>query len=479
MQTIERDVAIIGAGTAGLNARRAALREGASVVMIEAGPHGTTCARVGCMPSKLLIRAAEAAHEVAHAGTYGIDVDGYSVDAQKVFERVRSERDRFVGFVLEAVDHIPDDQKLSGRATLVSDHIVEVGDHTRVHAKTVVIATGSSPFVPPQLRPLEDRLLGNDDIFEIETLPKSLAVFGMGVIALEVGQALHRLGVEVTFFSIDDRIGPISDPIVLHKAHEVFGRELRMFAGADIHEVEAHGERGVRVRWTCHRQTTHQEDFDAVFVATGRRPNVHGLGLEATSATLDERGMPSFDVRTGQIEDLPIFIAGDATGERTLLHEAADEGQQAGANAATWPHVRARTRRTGLGVMFTAPNIAIVGDGWSSLDPDTVAVGEVSFDNQGRSRVMGENAGIARLYATRRCGYLVGAELLGPRVEHIAHLLAWAVQSRMTVEQALQMPFYHPVVEEGIRTALRDLAESLRIAELPCEGDDMRDGPGA
>ena len=180
-----------------------------------------------------------------------------------------------------------------------------------------------------------------------------------------------------------------------------------------------------------------------------------------------------------QIEDLPIFIAGDVTGERQLLHEAADEGHIAGGNAATYPQVRGEVRRAGLAIAFTDPQIAIVGPGYQNLNLDDIEAGEVDYSRQGRARVMGQNAGKVRIYGTRRCGFLAGAEMFGPRVEHTAHLLAWALQKRITVEEALKMPFYHPVVEEGIRTALRDLQKSLKLSELPCEGDEMRDGPGA
>src|SRR5690606_30389839 len=108
MKTVRTDVAIIGAGTAGLTARKAALKAGASVVLIEDGPYGTTCARVGCMPSKLLIAAAEASHGVKHASAFGVHAENVRIDGREVMSRVRRERDRFVGFVLSDVERIPD-----------------------------------------------------------------------------------------------------------------------------------------------------------------------------------------------------------------------------------------------------------------------------------------------------------------------------------------------------------------------------------
>jgi len=115
-------------------------------------------------------------------------------------------------------------------------------------------------------------------------------------------------------------------------------------------------------------------------------------------------------------------------------------------------------------VVFTDPQIAIVGGGYAHLHAHGLAAGEVSFADQGRSRVMLRNQGKLRVYGDPATGRFLGAEMAGPDAEHIGHLLAWALEAGMTVEQMLAMPFYHPVVEEGLRTALRDLAERMREA---------------
>jgi len=145
-----------------------------------------------------------------------------------------------------------------------------------------------------------------------------------------------------------------------------------------------------------------------------------------------------------------------------LLHEAADEGRIAGENAARFPEVQPGLRRAPLGVVFTDPQIAIVGGGFAGLHAHAIAAGEVSFEDQGRSRVMLRNHGHLRVYGDPDSQRFLGAEMVGPDAEHIGHLLAWALQAKMTVPQMLEMPFYHPVVEEGLRTALRDLDAHIR-----------------
>jgi dihydrolipoamide dehydrogenase len=144
-----------------------------------------------------------------------------------------------------------------------------------------------------------------------------------------------------------------------------------------------------------------------------------------------------------------------------ILHEAADEGRIAGENAARYPDVRRGLRRAGLGVVFVDPQIAIVGGGYVSIRDIAHVTGEVSFEDQGRSRVMLRNQGLLHVYAEVGTGLFLGAEMIGPDAEHIGHLLAWALQMNMTVAQMLDMPFYHPVVEEGLRTALRDAQAKL------------------
>lgn len=469
------DVAIIGAGTAGLTARRAALKAGASVVMIESGPYGTTCARVGCMPSKLLISAADAAHEAKHAHKFGVHAE-VSLDGPAILARVRRERDRFVGFVLESVDDVPAEQKLRGHARFKSNTVLDV-DGVEVVAKAVVIATGSVTFEPGQLKGHGKRMLTNENVFELPDLPVSMAVFGSGVIGLELGQAFSRLGVDVVILDPAPGFGFVGDPDVRKSIKDVLGSELKLHVNAKIEEVRAVKD-GLFVSWTSEDGSHHEQTFEYGLNATGRRPNLDGLGLENTTMKLDAKGLPSFDPRTMQIEDLPVFIAGDVNNDRPLLHEAADEGHIAGGNAATYPNVRAGVRRTELAVVFTDPQIAVVGHGFGGFDPVTHEAGRVSFGNQGRARVMGKNAGVVKFYATKRCGILSGAEMFGPRMENMAHLISWAVQQRLRVQDALEMPFYHPVLEEGLRTGLRDLADHLKVSELPCDGDDMRHGPG-
>ena len=457
MKQIQADVLVIGGGTAGMGAFRHARQFTDKVYLVESTVFGTTCARVGCMPSKLLIAAAEARHHALHTAPFGIHLDTASVrtDGREVMARVKAERDRFVGFVLEDVEAWPAERRIMGAAKFIDEHTVEVGGHTRISADRIVIATGSRPLILPQWQPLGDRLIVNDDVFSWDDLPESVAVFGPGVIGLELGQALSRLGVKVEIFGVSGNLAGLADPVIRREAVASFSQELTLHLDSCT-QVSLDENGKVVVDWEENGQSG-RFVADYALAAAGRVPNTDNIGLE------------NLDIRTMQTSIPHIFIAGDASNQLPLLHEASDQGKIAGDNAGRYPDVRPGLRRSPIGVVFTDPQIASAGERYTALQQrygerfdSAVAIGEVSFKNQGRSRVMLKNQGHLRVYAEQGSGRLLGAEMFGPAAEHIAHLLAWSHQQGLTVAQMLDMPFYHPVVEEGLRTALRDVQSKLR-----------------
>lgn len=460
------DVAIIGAGTAGMAAYREASQYTDRIALIDGGPLGTTCARVGCMPSKLLIAAAEAAHIGARSPLFGIRHGAPLIDGKAVMTRVQKERDRFVGFVEQAVFGFDKGELIREYARFEDDHTLRLSSGRKITARNIVIATGSRPAIPSALFCAGERLIVNDDVFDWNDLPESVAVFGAGVIGLELGQALHRLGVQVRLFARSDRPGPLTDPIVSDYAARAISAELPVVWQANTRI--SRNDDAVIVRWG--EGQDREERFEYLIAATGRTPNVEKIGLENTTLAIGATGVPEYDPLSGRVGESHVFIAGDAALDLPLLHEAADEGRLAGENAARFPHVYRRARRIPMGIVFTDPQIAMVGASHASLTkaegPD-FTVGEVSFEDQGRARVMGVNKGMLRVYAENGSGRLLGAEMIGPSAEHMAHLLAWAIQAGMTVEQILQMPFYHPVLEEGVRTAFRNVHHALGFGPNP------------
>ncbi|MEK9763953.1 MAG: dihydrolipoyl dehydrogenase, partial [Deltaproteobacteria bacterium] len=365
MTKINVDVAIIGTGTAGMTSYRAVRKHTNKIALIEGNKYGTTCARVGCMPSKLLIAAAEASHSIQKSSKFGVYASETPViNGKEVMQRVRDERDRFVGFVLESVAEFEAEHKIWGMAKFVDDNTLVVGEKL-IHAETFVIATGSSPKIMPQFLGLGDRLIVNDDIFEWVDLPKSVAVFGSGVIGLELGQALHRLGVKVKIFGRPGRIRPLTDPEIVSYAKKTFQSEFYLDSDSTIEKIWRDGNEVVVQYLTDGEQNI--ERFEYLLAATGRKPNIENLNLSRTSLELDSIGVPVFDPLTMQCGNSHFFSAGDINNDLTLLHEAADEGKIAGENAATFPNVSRGVRRSMLSVVFTDPQIAVLGETWEDL----------------------------------------------------------------------------------------------------------------
>ena len=270
------DVAVIGAGSAGLPAYRAARMHTEKVVLIEGGVYGTTCARVGCMPSKLLIAAAEAAHSIETASKFGVYSSKPTINGHDVMKRVRSERDRFVGFVLESVENIDQNHHFRGHAQFIDNHTIQVEDKI-IEAKSVVISTGSSPKLMSMFNGLGDRLVVNDDIFDWDTLPESVAVFGPGVIGLELGQALHRLGVRIRIFGLSGSLKPLSDMGIKSYAENLFKDEFPLDTKANILGLELENEQ-VKISFVDPKNGEEKEEsFDFLLAATGRSPNVKNL----------------------------------------------------------------------------------------------------------------------------------------------------------------------------------------------------------
>jgi len=459
----EYDVVIIGAGTAGLSARREVVKETQNYLLLDDGPLGTTCARVGCMPSKVLIQVANDFYRRKKFSAVGIHGGGdLKIDTTQVMTHVRVLRDRFVSGVLSPMTEW-EDKFLSKRAVFEDPHTLNVGGE-RIKARKVILAAGTRPIIPDAWKQYSDFLVDTNSFFELKTLPKKMAVVGLGVIGIELGQALSRLGVDVFAITRGSGIGGLSDPVLQDYVKRKFSEEFPIYSNGgkpigksdqNLLKIEVDGK---------------IFEVEKVLMATGRRPNLDKLGIEKLSVKLDSHGIPGIDKNTMQLTDLPhIFLPGDVNEDRPILHEAADEGGIAGFNAVN--DLQGFQRRVFLGITFSDPNIAVIGKRHAELiaDTPTFVTGAVSFEGQGRSIVKMKEQGLLHIYANKDSGEILGAELQAPDGEHLAHLIAWAISMKLNVFEALSLPFYHPVVEEGLRTALRNCAKKVNQSARPSE----------
>ncbi|WP_201585545.1 dihydrolipoyl dehydrogenase [Psychrobacter jeotgali] len=464
-------VAVIGAGTAGQNAFRQALKTTKNIVIINEGYWTTTCVAVGCMPSKLLIAAANRAHTSKYSEEFGIHSE-VKINGKQVMARVQAERSHFESFVEKQVESWPADKKIDGRAYINKEGLIEVNDEI-IEADKIIVATGSTPFVPDGWSDkLGETLITSDSVFDLSDLPDSMAVVGTGSVGLELAQAFSRLGVGVTSFNRENRVAGLIDNDINAKAIDCLSGDLTFNLGSKITEVGTKVDESDKlvafIKYTDKDGEEGQWQGDYVLAATGRRNTIKSLGVENLGVELDDDNRPkNLDINTGQIGDLEVYVVGDANAHIPLLHVASDEGFSSGSMVCdknTDAYIRPPS--VPFSIVFSEPQIVNVGKTIPEIEQDPeleYVIGEVSFDNQGRSRVMGVNCGLLHIYGCKKTDSILGASMVGPDAEYIGHILANAITNNITVKKLLDAPFYHPTILEGLRSALRDVQHKMSI----------------
>jgi dihydrolipoamide dehydrogenase len=448
------DVVIIGAGSAGLSAQKEVAAQTDNYLVVDHGPTGTICARVGCMPSKALIEAANCFHERKKFALFGANFEKEpTLDTGALMEHVRGLRDRFVRSVDKGMEPWVKTHFRTAQASFLSPTELLLDGEEKILAARVIVATGSVPTIFPDWEPVKDFLLTTDTIFELPALPEKMAVLGVGPIGLELGQALARLGVAITVFGKGPSVGGLQDEELKKLARKTIGEDLKI-VNADVDGIELRKDGHLDLEVGGEKYS-----FPTVLAAVGRTPAIKHLNLQALGQTLNKKGMPELDQLNFQVPGTEVYFAGDVNGIRPVLHEANDQGRITGKHPGPVP--RCRTKMT---ITFTAPQIATVGQSEKELKKAgvEVAVGQASFEGQGRALTKMEAKGMVKVFGSAKCGRILGAELFCPAAEHLAHLLCWAMESELNVFNLLDRPVYHPTLEEGLRTALRELSKKVK-----------------
>ncbi|ENV35327.1 dihydrolipoyl dehydrogenase [Acinetobacter gerneri] len=453
------DIIIIGAGTAGISAYKEAIRHTQNILVINQGPWDTTCARVGCMPSKVLISTANRMHDILYADEVALNVKA-DIDRSQVMQHVRRLRDRFTAATLRDVESWDPQHKISGTAVFINENTVEV-DGQHYQAKAFIIAVGSTPNIEIELKnKLAERLITSDQVFELEQLPRSLAVIGSGVIAIELAQAFQRLGVKTTVFARSAKVGVLTSPNLQKIAQQEISKELDIKFGYLPESFELIGD---EVQITYDKENPQTLNVDYVLTAIGRKSNLSSLKLENIHPDYKDTKQLDIDANSKQLGKYPIFIVGDAYTSTPLQHEAAIEGKLAVKNCLNYPKIENIKTLTPLGIVFSSPEMAISGQNYAVLVKQGIefVTGTVSYEKQGRAIVLGKNQGAVEVYVEKSTRRLLGAELLVESAEHMAHLLSWIISQQLSIDEILEMPFYHPTLEEGLRTALKHARRQL------------------
>lgn len=454
------DIIIIGAGTAGISAYKEAIKHTSNILIINDGPWDTTCARVGCMPSKVLISTANRKHDIQHADEVGLTVQS-DIDTSQVMQHVRNLRDRFTNATLRDVSGWNSAHKINGQAKFINANTIDVNGQS-YSAKSFIIAVGSTPnYEAAWKNEIGNKLITSDEIFELNSLPKSIAVIGSGVIAIELAQAMQRLGVETTVFARSRKVGVLSSPKLQQIAQKELSKELNIKFEI-LPNLVKNTENGVKLNYIENNETK-QLFVEYLLAATGRQSNLKTLNLGNIDPSFSDLKKLPVNNETKQLANLPIFIIGDAFTQTPLQHEAAHEGKLVISSCLNFPQIINLTSLTPLGIVFSNPEMAMVGHNYANLTKFGVEfiTGYASYEKQGRALVLGKNKGAVEVYIDKNTRKLLGAELFIESAEHIAHLLAWMISEEVTLDDILQKPFYHPTLEEGLRTAFKHARRQL------------------
>ncbi len=461
------DLVVIGAGSAGSTAAGEAVARGAKVALIERWKVGGTCLNVGCDPTKTLVRSAEIRHLVRHAARFGTEVPAARTDWPAVVRRVERVVNTIRGGDGDANIRASGIVLRKGHARFRSPHEIVVtgvngeGD-ALLHADRVIIATGAANVTPPIAGLAEAGFITNVEAIALPELPRSLAVIGAGVVGVEFAQLFARFGVEVTLFASRDRILPAEDDELTPLLQAVLEHEgVRVETGVRVRRlVSRQGPDGRRKLVVGERAGTAVEArVDEVLVATGRRPVVAGLDLEAAGVAYGPNGIPVDDtLRTNAPH---IWAAGDVTGTYPYTHVADYQARIAEFNAMSGRPPRRADYRVVPRVIFTDPELARVGltEHEARNAGYDVKSATVPMRNLARALTAGETDGAVKLVADQATGELLGGHVLAARGGELLAEVALAMRLRLPASAIADTIHAYPTLSEAVFWAAYELAE--------------------
>ena len=448
------DLIVIGGGAAGLTASGIGASLGAKTLMVEREKLGGDCTWVGCVPSKTLLKAAKVAHHIRHASQFGLTDQAFEVDFSKVMEHVRSLRRE----VYEEADapSIYEEMGIDvrfGKARFTGTHSVEIEDEdgtTRLRGRYFIIAAGGRA-APPPIDGLDGvDYLTNESVFEITERPEHLAVIGGGPIGTEMAQAMQRLGARVTVIERGDRILKKDDAQLAEMLQGVLEEEgVEYVFGADVRKVSRNGKIEVTVKQGDRRRTV---EADALLVATGRKPNVETLNLEAAGIEYTEKGITVDDrCRTSQQH---IFAVGDVTGRYQFTHMSEHMAKIAATNAILKLPSKIDTAHVPW-VTYTEPELAHVGATEEQLkkEGEGYQVYRFPFSKIDRAITESETTGLIKVYAKKWTGKILGASILGAGAGDLICEFAVAMKGGVTLREIADTIHPYPTLGLGVRRA--------------------------
>ncbi len=464
------DVVVIGSGPGGYVAAIRCAQLGMKTALVERYPTlGGTCLNVGCIPSKALLDSSEHFHNAQHTfEKHGIRLQGMEVDYPAMVARKRE----VVDLSVKGIDFLMKKNKIQvhyGHGSYEDAHTIKVtkegGEEVFLKTKKSIIATGSKPMTLPGIEIDKKRIITSTEALELEEVPERLVVIGGGVIGLELGSVMARVGTDVTVVEYADSLIGAMDKSLGKELAKVLKRDLG-FSISLQHKVTGVTHHGDKVIVTAEDMKKGKEvafEADYCLVAVGRRPYTDRLGLEKAGVKRDEKGR--VDVDTTMQTNVPdIYAIGDVVKGAMLAHKAEEEGVfVAELLAGQKPHIN---HHLIPGVIYTWPEVAAVGYTEEELKKNGTAykTGNFPFKASGRARAsMDDRFGFIKVLADAETDEVLGVHMIGPRAADMIMEAVMAMEFRASAEDLSRACHAHPTFSEAIKEAALDATDKRAI----------------
>jgi len=463
-------IAVLGGGPGGYSAAFEAARLGAEVTLVEKERLGGTCLNWGCIPTKTILRSAHIVSDTRRAEKYGLIATPAQVDVAALRARKEGVVDELVGQVEGSARRLKV-ECVYGEGKLTAPKTVEVtaadGSTTVVEADAVVLATGSVPFLLPNIDHSLSRVWTSDDATALADIPAEVVIIGGGVIGLEFADAYANFGSTVHVVELTPSCLPGNDKRVqreVQKALEVLGVVFHL--GVAVDSVAQDGER-VTATLTDGATLT----ADIVLSAPGRRPNGLGFGFPEAGIEMDRAAVKVDEFYRTSVAG--VYAIGDLIGGMMLAHVAEAEGEAAAKNAVAELKGEAPTASVNLAhvpaAVYTEPGIGVVGSSRDSAKEKGLDVVQVVMKFAGNGKALGEGHadGFVQIVAEMGTGRIVGAQIVGPSAAELIQEISIPMSAGMTVAQVGHSVFGHPTLSEVIKFACIEAANKTGCSHEP------------
>ena len=457
-QQFDYDVFVIGAGPGGYVAALRAAKLGLKTGLAEKNRLGGVCLNVGCIPSKSLISQAEIFRNYIEAEYMGVPVELYKFDYSKVFKKSRAVVDRLIkgiGFLLKSnnIDVYETQASLADKNTV----ILKGENETKVTAKNIILATGSSPREIEKFQFDEDKILSSTGALMLDKLPKRIAILGAGAIGIEFAYIMNSFGVEVYLIELLDRIAPLEDEEISKALHNSFTRKgIKIHASHKALSCKTlnNGALSLDLENTNGRKNI---VVDKILVAVGRKPNTEGIGLENTGIDIEKGFVKAGDYYKTNIDS--IYAIGDIVRTPQLAHVASKEAEIAVNHIAGQGNEKFVDETLVPSAIYSEPQVASFGRTEQYLIDNKIDYEKikVSYRGLGKAVAVGKTDGFIKILHDKNKKTILGAHIIGAEATELIHEILLGASAGLKPEVIADTIHAHPTFSELIMESMKSI----------------------